>query len=137
MDLGIKKAIDGGNGNAILFTALLGGIIFNTLPTPIDCVYFRRVNKMERDFDEDKISAEKLEYHVAGEYYFWTGLVWYGGLFTALYFLNQGYKTNAKILLAVIGGGLVLGAVQKNIEIDKSIKERKAKAAQLSTTTTA
>jgi len=129
MDLGIKKAIDGGNGNAILFTAILGGIIFNTLPTPADSIYFRRVNKFERDFDAGKISAEKLEYHVAAEYYIWTGLVWYGGLFAALYLLNQGYKTNAKILIAIIGGGLVLGAVQKNIEIDKSIQDRKAKAA--------
>lgn len=129
MDLGIRKAIDSGNGNAVLFAALLGGILFNTLPTPADSIYFSRVNKLEREFDEGSISAEKLEYHVTGEYYLWTGLVWYGGLFTVLYAMGSEYNTNAKILLAVVAGGLVIGTMQKNIELDKSIQKRKEDAA--------
>ena len=115
MDLGIKKVIGEGNGNTIIYTALIAGAIANFLPTPMDSVYFRRVNKLERDYDAGNITAEKLEWHVAGEYYAWTTL-WYIGLFTAIYAIGGEYKNNARIILAVTAGGLVLGAIQKNIE---------------------
>jgi len=128
MDLGIKKAIDGGNGNALLFTGLLFAAGANLVPTPFDSIYFRNVNMLERKFDAGEISAEKVEYNVTIQYYLWTTL-WYGVLFTGIYAIGGEYKNNARILLAVVAGGLVLGAVQKNIEIDKSIQDRKAKAA--------
>ena len=121
MSLGIKKVIDEGNGNTIIYTALLAGALANVIPTPFDSVYFRRINSLQRQYDKDEISAEKLEWHVAGEYYLWTSL-WYLTLFTGVYALGGKYKTNARILLALIGGGLVIGAVKKNIEINKKLK---------------
>jgi hypothetical protein len=124
MDLGISKVIGEGNGNTIIYTALIAAAIANTLPTPFDSIYFRRVNQLQRDYDEDKISAEKLEWHVAGEYYLWTSL-WYVTLFTGVYAFGGKYKTNARVLLAVAAGGLVLGAVNKNIQIDNEIKKKK------------
>ena len=124
MDLGISKVISEGNGNTILYTALIAAAIANTLPTPFDSIYFRRVNTLQRDYDENKISAEKLEWHVAGEYYLWTSL-WYITLFTGVYAFGGKYKTNARVLLAVAAGGLVLGAVNKNIQIDKEIQNKK------------
>lgn len=123
MDLGIKKVISNGNGNTLIYTALLAAAIANTLPTPFDSIYFRRVNKLQRDFDADKISAEKLEWHVAGEYYLWTSL-WYVTLFSGIYAIGGKYKDNMKILLALAAGGLVVGAVNKNIQIDKEIKKK-------------
>jgi hypothetical protein len=123
MDLGIKKVVENGNGNTILYTALLAAAIANTLPTPFDSIYFRRVNKLQRDYDEDKISPEKLEWHIAGEYYLWTSL-WYVALFTGIYSFGGKYKNNAKIILTLAAGGLVLGSVNKNIEINKEIKKR-------------
>jgi hypothetical protein len=121
MSLGIQKVIDEGNGNTIIYTALLAGALANVIPTPFDSVYFRRINSLQRQYDKDEISAEKLEWHVAGEYYLWTSL-WYLTLFTGVYALGGKYKTNARILLALIGGGLVVGAVKKNIEINKKLK---------------
>jgi hypothetical protein len=123
MSLGIKKVIDEGNGNTLLYTALIAAAVANTLPTPFDAIYFRRVNMLQRKYDEDLISPEKLEWHIAGEYYLWTSL-WYATLFTGIYAFGGKYKTNAKILLAVAAGGLVLGAVNKNIETNKAIKAR-------------
>jgi hypothetical protein len=123
MDLGINKVISEGNGNTILYTALIAAAIANTLPTPFDSIYFRRVNTLQRDYDENKISAEKLEWHVAGEYYLWTSL-WYVTLFTGIYAFGGKYKTNARILLAVAAGGLAIGAVNKNIQIDKEIEKK-------------
>jgi hypothetical protein len=122
--LGIGKVIDDGNGNAIIYTALIAAAIANTLPTPFDAIYFSRINKLERQFDSGEISAEKLEYHVAGEYYLWTSL-WYLALFTGIYAFGGKYKNNARILLALVGGGLVLGAIQKNIEIDNEVAKKK------------
>lgn len=124
MDLGIEKVVKDGDGNAIIYTALIAAAVANTLPTPFDGIYFRRINKLERDYDEKKISAEKLEWHIAGEYYLWTSL-WYVTLFTGIYAFGGKYKTNARILLALVAGGLVIGAVQKNIEVDKEIEARK------------
>lgn len=123
MSLGIDKVIKEGNGNTIIYTALIAAAIANTLPTPFDSIYFKRVNTLQREYDEDKISAEKLEWHVAGEYYLWTSL-WYATLFTGVYAFGGKYKTNARILLALIGGGLVIGAVNKNIEVDKELKKK-------------
>ena len=122
MDLGLKKIVDEGNGNTLLYTALIAAAVANTLPTPFDSIYFRRVNKLQRDYDEDKISPESLEWHIAGEYYLWTSL-WYASLFTGIYAFGGKYKTNAKILLALVAGGLVIGAVQKNIQVDKELKK--------------
>lgn len=123
MDLGFNKVINDGNGNTLLYTALIAAAVANTLPTPFDSIYFRRVNKLQRDYDEDKISPETLEWHVAGEYYLWTSL-WYGALFTGIYAFGGKYKTNARILLAVAAGGLVIGTVNKNIQINKEVKKR-------------
>jgi hypothetical protein len=126
MNLGINKVISEGNGNAIIYTALISAAIANTLPTPFDGIYFRRVNKLERDFDEGKITASKLEWHIAGEYYLWTSL-WYASLFTGIYAFGGKYKNNARILLALVASGLVVGAVAKNIEVDKEIQAKKTK----------
>ena len=123
MDLGIKRLISEGNGNTLLYTALIAAAIANTLPTPFDSIYFRRVNKLQRDYDEDKITPEKLEWHVAGEYYIWTSL-WYATLFTGIYAFGGKYKNNARIILTLSAGGLVLGAVNKNIEINKEVKKQ-------------
>ena len=125
MDLGLKKVVDEGNGNTLIYTALIAAAVANTLPTPFDSIYFRRVNSLQRDYDENKISPEKLEWHIAGEYYLWTSL-WYATLFTGVYAFGGKYKTNARILLAVVAGGLVLGAVNKNIQIDKELKDKKS-----------
>lgn len=125
MNLGIDKVIKDGNGNTIIYTALIAAAIANTLPTPFDGIYFRRVNTLQRRFDEGQISAEKLEWHVAGEYYLWTSL-WYVALFTGVYAFGGKYKSNARILLALAGGGLVLGAIYKNIQVNKEVEKKRA-----------
>jgi hypothetical protein len=124
MDLGIGKVVSEGNGNTLIYTALIAAAVANTLPTPFDGIYFRRVNKLQREYDDKKITAENLEWHVAGEYYLWTSL-WYVALFTGIYAFGGKYKDNAKILLALAASGLVIGAVAKNIQVDKEIEAKK------------
>jgi hypothetical protein len=121
MSLGIQKVIAEGNGNALIYTALIAGALANTIPTPFDAIYFRRVNTLQRQYDNNEISAETLEWHVALEYYLWTSL-WYATLFTGVYAFGGKYKTNARVLLGLVAGGLVFGSIQKNIELDKKFK---------------
>jgi len=124
MDLGIKKVIDEGNGNTIIYTALLAAMVANVLPTPFDGIYFRRVNTLERKFDEGEISAKRKNIGIASEYYLYTAL-WYGALFTGVYSFGGKYKTNAKIILGLSAVGFVIGAVQKNIQIDEKVRAEK------------
>ena len=62
MDLGLKKVVDDGNGNTLLYTALIAAALANTLPTPFDSIYFRRMNTLQRRYDKDEITPEKLEW---------------------------------------------------------------------------
>ena len=124
MDLGINKVVSEGNGNTLIYTALIAAAVANTLPTPFDGIYFRRVNTLQREYDDKKITAEKLEWHVAGEYYLWTSL-WYVALFGGIYSFGGKYKDNAKVLLALAGSGFVIGAVAKNIKVNKEIEAKK------------
>jgi len=124
MDLGINKVVAEGNGNTLIYTALIAAAVANTLPTPFDGIYFRRVNTLQREYDEKKITAENLEWHVAGEYYLWTSL-WYVALFAGIYSFGGKYKDNAKVLLALAGSGFVIGAVAKNIKVNKEIEAKK------------
>ena len=126
MGLGIKEMINSGNGNTIIYTALIAGAIANTLPTPFDGIYFRRVNELRIAYDNKEITAEKMETSIALEYYLWTSL-WYVALFGGIYAFGGKYHNNARILLVLAGGGLVIGSVQKNIQRTKEIEALKNK----------
>jgi hypothetical protein len=126
MGLGIKEMIKSGNGNTIIYTALIAGAIANTLPTPFDGIYFRRVNELRIAYDNKEITAEKMETSIALEYYLWTSL-WYVALFGGIYAFGGKYHNNARILLVLAGGGLVIGSVQKNIQRTKEIEALKNK----------
>lgn len=114
----IKKVIQEGNGNAIIFTALAAGAIANTLPTPMDAVYFRRQQKLKQDLEEGKISIEKFWLHDSAEYYLWTSL-WYVLLIGVLMAFGGEYKKNIRLLIVATSAGLVFAAIQKNIQKDK------------------
>ena len=126
MELGINKVIKEGNGNTIIYTALIAAAIANTLPTPFDGIYFSRVNTLKHKYDNKEISNERMEWQIAGEYYLWTSL-WYLTLFAGVYAVGGTYKNNARVLLALVGGGIVVGAVNKNIQKDKELEQIKNK----------
>ena len=117
----VKQIIADGNGNAIIFTALVAAAVSNTLPTPFDAIYFSRQQKLKQDLEEGKISIEKYWWHDSGEYYLWTSL-WYVTLIGLLLAFGGAYKKNIRILLAITSAGLVLAVVEKNIEKDKKFK---------------
>ena len=122
MDLGINDVIKEGNGNAIIMTAVLAAAIANVLPTPLDSVYFSRQYKLKLDLESGKITPENYWWHDIGEYYFWTAL-WYAGIFTVLQAAGGSYENRARWLIALLGGGLVVGVAQKNIKKEKDLAD--------------
>jgi len=119
MTSGINRVIKNGDGNTLLLVAIASAAIANSLPTPMDSIYFYRVSELKRQYEAGNISAEKFEWHTMGEYYCWTTL-WYLGIGGILLATNNDYKNNIKILFTLVAAGLVVGVVQKNIEKDKA-----------------
>lgn len=118
MELGINKVIGEGNGNAILYTALLAAIVANCTPTPADAVYFWRQQVDKQLLNDKKITPKQYWVRTAGGYYVYTA-AWYLMVFATLASLNSSYKTNSRILLSLVGAGVVVGVVAKNIEKDE------------------
>ena len=124
MNTGIDKAIKDGNGNTIVYTAVISAAIANFLPTPADAIYFMRQQKLKEKLEKGEISVEHYWYHDIGGYYLYTA-AWYAGIFTVLLAINSDYKTNARLLLGLAGAGLVVGVMFKNIQKDKELEQLK------------
>ena len=123
MNLGFKKVIDGGNGNTLIFTALIAAMVANAVPTVADGWYFSLQQKWKQELEENKITPEEywgkdiLNYYTITAGYY--GLV----LLTMLALNKNTFSTNSKILLGLLGGGLVIAVGLKNIQKDKQIAD--------------
>jgi len=122
MDLGIKKVIKDGNGNAIVFTALIAAAVANGIPTILDYAYFDRINRFKQEEALGKRSHENYEAHATLEFYVWQP-IYYFSLGAILYLLGTSYKTNAKIILTLAAAGVVYFAYRKNVERDKETEQ--------------
>jgi hypothetical protein len=125
MDLGIKKVIDEGNGNTIIYTALIAAMLANAVPTVADGIYFSLQQKWKQELQEGKITPEKFWQRDILHYYTITA-GYYGVVLLTMLALNKNsFSTNSKILLGLLGGGLVISVGRKNIQKDKQIAELK------------
>ena len=120
MDTGINKIVNDGNGNALIFTALLAAMIANAVPTPADSLYFSMQQKIKQQLEAGTITPETYWKKDIINYYTFTA-GWYAGLLIILYAAQGSYKTNAKILIALISGGFVFAVYKKNVEKDNEI----------------
>lgn len=125
MDLGIKKVISEGNGNALLYTAIGAAVLANAVPTIADGWYFSLQQKWKQELEEGKITPEQYWTRDIANYYTITA-GYYGVLFLTMLALNKNsFSSNAKIMLTLVGGGLVIGVGMKNVQKDKQIAELK------------
>jgi len=125
MDLGINKVIKEGNGNTIIYTALIAAMLANAVPTVADGYYFSLQQKWKQDLQEGKITPEQYWKRDIVNYYTITA-GYYGVVLLTMLALNKNsFSTNSKILLGLLGGGLVIGVGMKNIQKDKQIAELK------------
>jgi hypothetical protein len=125
MELGIKKAINNGNGDTIIYTALIAAMLANAIPTIADGYYFSLLQKWKQELAEGKMTPEKYWTLTCGNYYTITA-GYYGVMLLAMMSMQKSsFSFKSKILLGMIGGGLVLGVAMKNIQKDKEIAELK------------
>jgi hypothetical protein len=125
MDLGIGKVIKEGNGNTIIYTALIAAMLANCIPTVADGWYFSLQQKWKQQLNEGEITPEQFWRRDVLNYYTITA-GYYGIVLLTMLALNKNsFSSNSKLLLGLIGGGVVVGVAAKNIEKDKAIKDLK------------
>jgi hypothetical protein len=122
MDLGFKKVIDNGDGNSLIYAALIAAMVANAVPTVADGWYFSLQQKWKQQLEEGKITPEQYWTRDIGHYYTITA-GYYGIVLLAMLALNKNsFSTNSKILLGILGGGLVIGVGMQNVKKDKEIQ---------------
>ena len=125
MDLGIKKVISSGNGNALIYTALIAAMVANFTPTVADGLYFNLQQKWKKELNEGKITPEVYWRNNILHYYTITA-GYYGVVLLTMLSLNKNsFSTNSKILLGLLGGGVVIAVGMKNVQKDKELEELK------------
>ena len=123
MNLGINKVISEGNGNTLIYTALIAAMLANAIPTVADGLYFSLQQKWKKQLQDGEITPEQFWTRNIGHYYTITA-GYYGVVLLTMLALNKNsFSSNSKILLTLLGGGLVVAVGMKNIEKDKQIAE--------------
>jgi hypothetical protein len=125
MDLGINKVIKDGNGNTLIYTALIAAMLANAIPTVADGIYFSLQQKWKQQLNEGKITPEQYWSRDVGHYYTITAGYYAIVLATMLALNKNSFTQNSRILLGLIGGGVVVGVAMKNIQKDKELAQLK------------
>jgi hypothetical protein len=121
MDFGIGKALSDGNGNALIFTAVASAALANCIPTPADAIYFWRQQVDKQELEDNKITPKQYWTRDVIGYYGYTA-AWYALVLTTMAAVGGTYQTKARILLGLLGAGVVIGVVAKNIQKDEELK---------------
>jgi hypothetical protein len=117
----IKGALSNGDGNALIYTAILSAMIANVVPTPSDAIYFWQQGVNKEKLDKGEITPTQYWTRDVVGYYTYTAL-WYGLVLTIVASMGGTYKTKAKILLGTLGAGIVVRVVANNIKKDEKLK---------------
>jgi hypothetical protein len=129
MDLGIRKAIDNGDGNTLIYTALLAAVIANCTPTVADGWYFYLQDKWTKEKEDGTITPEAFWRNDLLGYYGVTAGYYMVILLTMIALGKSDFTFKSRLLLGLLGGGVAIGVVMKNIERDKKLADDKAKLA--------
>lgn len=121
MDLGIKKAWNNGNGDAIIFTAILASIASNCIPTPADGIFFWREQVDKQELEEGKITPKQYWIRNSLGYYGYTA-GWYLLVLGIICSIGGDYKNKARIGIGLLSSGLIVGIIAKNIEKDEKLQ---------------
>jgi hypothetical protein len=134
METGIQKEINNGNGNVILYTALLAAIVANCTPTPADYFYFRAQQRDKEKLENGEITPKQYwRRDIAGYYGYTAG--YYAIIFLTLQAIGGTYKNNARVLMALLSGGLIIGVYAKNVQKDEELQALHAQNKQQQATT--
>lgn len=108
-------------GSALLYAGGIGLILSDIIPTPADAIYFRAMEKNKQKLESGVITPKQYWTRDAMLYY---GLnpLWWSLVLTIVVFTKGDINQKAKVGLALIGGGAVLGVISKNIKEEEKIR---------------
>lgn len=121
----IKQAVNQGQGNAILYAGTIGLLLSDLIPTPADAIYFRLQEKNKTLLEQNKITPRQFWTRDALMYY---GLnpIWWSLVLGAVVFTKGDVSQKAKVGIALVGAGAVIGVLAKNIrEEEKKLGNQK------------
>lgn len=118
----LKNAVKSGHGNALIVGIGAGLIASDIIPTPADAIYFRTMARNKQLLEEKKISPKQYWTRDAVLYYGLNPLWW--TLVVSVVVLSKGdFNDKAKLGLALIGAGAVVGVISKNIREEQARKK--------------
>lgn len=113
----ISTATEGQYGTAILYAGAIGLILSDIIPTPADALYFHTEKKLRDLWVEKKITPKQYWVRSASAYYLYNP-VWWILVLGVMHYKQGDFKDKAKIGLAMIGVGAVLGVIYRNYKKD-------------------
>lgn len=113
----IHGAAKGDFGAGILYAGAVGLILSDIIPTPADAFYFYREKQLRDKWKAGKITPEKYWQKIATAYYIYNP-IWWSLVLVLLYTTKGDIPQKAKIGLAVIGIGAVVGMLYRNKKKD-------------------
>lgn len=113
----ISNATEGQYGTAILYAGAIGLILSDIIPTPADALYFHTEKKLRDLWTENKITPKQYYVRSASAHYFYKP-IWWILVLGAMHYKQGDFKDKAKIGLAMVGVGAVIGLIYRNYKKD-------------------
>jgi len=109
-----RAVVDKNACEAVLYAGLIGLVLSDIIPTPADALYFRLMEKNKAKLENKKITPRQYWIRDAAFYY---GLnpLWWLLVLTIMVRSKSDLDTKIKLGLAIVGSGVVIGVINKNI----------------------
>lgn len=119
----IGNASKGEYGAGVLYAGAVGLILSDIIPTPADAIYFYTEKKLRDKWKNGEITPEKYWKKTAMAYYLYNP-IWWILVLAVIYNIEGDLAKKAKIGLAIVGAGAVVGIIYRNYSQDiKQIRE--------------
>jgi len=113
-DAVVKK----GAGEAVLYAGLIGLVLSDIIPTPADAIYFRQMELNKQKLERKEITAKQYWTRDALMYYVLNPL-WWSIVLGAIYYTKGDLSYKIKIGVGLLGAGVVIGVLNKNIKDER------------------
>ncbi len=113
----IKSAINSGHGTAVLYGLGIGLVLSDVIPTIGDAAFFKIERNLRDKWKRGEITPQRYWSREAAAYYLINPVYW--SLVLGAMVLTKGdFSQKAKVGLAIIGAGAVIGVLYGNVKKD-------------------
>ena len=115
--MSVGKEIAKGGHIGVLYAGAVGLLLSDIIPTPADGLYFYTERKLKDKLESNEITPKQYWTRSALAYYAYNP-IWWSLVLGAMVLTKGDYKQKAKVGMAIIGAGAVIGVLNKNIKLD-------------------